>query len=73
MKENVILKDVYAIAEGDHSQKSRWTKIGIGFVNSDTSINVVLDAIPVNGRLHIRDRHIRKSSNSEAAPLYGAK
>lgn len=60
MKESIQLKDVYTISEGTQHQesegKNRWTKVGIGFVNRDNSINVILDTIPCNGRLHIRDR-----------------
>lgn len=65
MKESIQLKDVYTISEGmqrpegqiaQSEGKNRWTKVGIGFVNRDNSINVILDAIPCNGRLHIRDR-----------------
>lgn len=57
MKEAITLRDVFAISEQQGEEnKSRWTKIGIGFVNRDSSINIVLDAIPLNGRLHIRDR-----------------
>ncbi len=62
MKENIVLKDVFAITEKDppsadgKGSKDRWTRIGIGFVNRDNSINVVLDAIPLNGRFQIRDR-----------------
>lgn len=59
MKESITLKDVFTIAEraqGVPEAKDRWTKIGVGFVNRDNSINVVLDAIPLNGRLQIRDR-----------------
>ena len=64
MKESISMKDVYTINEGSPSPsseaKSRWTKVGIGFLNRDNSINVILDAIPVNGRLHIRDRQPKK-------------
>jgi hypothetical protein len=62
MKESITLKDVYAISERENPSaegpdgKGRWTRIGIGFVNRDNSINVVLDAIPLNGRFQIRDR-----------------
>ena len=56
MEESIHLKDVYSITEREGEDKDRWTRIGIGFVNRDNSINVVLDAIPVNGRIHIRDR-----------------
>lgn len=71
MKESISLKDVYTINEGPGSPeseaKSRWTKVGIGFVNRDDSINVVLDAIPVNGRLHIRDRQTRREPVAQRA------
>lgn len=59
MKESITLKDVFSIAEKESSSgetRHRWTPIGIGFVNRDNSINVILDAIPLNGRLQIRDR-----------------
>lgn len=59
MKESITLKDVFTIAERKSPSgetKDRWTMVGIGFVNRDNSINVVLDAIPLNGRLQIRDR-----------------
>ncbi len=61
MKESITLKDVFTIVDQSQSArggegKDRWTKIGIGFVNRDDSINVVLDALPLNGRLQIRDR-----------------
>jgi hypothetical protein len=50
------MKDVYTIRPGrDGDQKGRWVRIGIGFVNGDQSINVKLDATPINGELHIRD------------------
>lgn len=31
--------------------KSAWTKVGSGFTNKDGSISVLLDAIPINGRI----------------------
>lgn len=61
--ESINLKDVYAISEQGEGQKNRWTKVGIGFVNRDNSINVVLDAFPVNGRFQIRDRAKEKKEN----------
>jgi hypothetical protein len=35
-------------------RKNLWIHIGIAFVNRDGSINVRLNALPVNGTLHIR-------------------
>ncbi len=70
MKEAITLKDVYAISERENSGsgqqnggKDRWTRIGIGFVNRDNSINVILDAMPLNGRFHIRDRQNKTKTN----------
>jgi hypothetical protein len=34
--------------------KSYWLRVGNAFENRDGSLNVYLDAIPVNGRLQIR-------------------
>lgn len=56
------VKEVFSITDrgGD---KPVWTKIGIGFVNRDQSINVILDNLPINGKLQIRDlrtKHERK-------------
>lgn len=52
----VKIKDVYLITERSDEQKSLWSKIGIAFVNKDDSLNVILDAIPVSGKLHIREQ-----------------
>lgn len=35
--------------------KSYWLRVGTAFENRDGSLNVYLDAIPVNGRLQIRE------------------
>ena len=51
-----IHRIAYAVSEpgskADEAQtKSRWTRVGVTFLNRDESETVVLDAIPVNGRL----------------------
>ena len=46
---------VYTIVEKEGQQKSFWVRVGTAFVNRDGSINAYLDALPVNGRLHIRE------------------
>lgn len=48
-------KDVFHIKDLGDGKKSLWTKIGSAFVNKDGSINAILEALPVDGRLHIRD------------------
>ena len=66
MKETITLKDVYTISErAGAEEKSRWTRVGIGFVNRDNSINIVLDAIPTNGRLQVRDRQNKKEREAQ--------
>jgi hypothetical protein len=39
----------------EKTKKTHWTKLGIGFTNNDNSINLFLDALPVNGRMQLRD------------------
>jgi hypothetical protein len=35
--------------------KKYWNRVGVAFVNSDGSINVKLESLPVAGELQIRD------------------
>jgi hypothetical protein len=54
MSKKAHRKAVYSIRDGN-DDKSYWNRVGVAFVNSDGSLNVVLDSIPINGRLHIRE------------------
>lgn len=47
------MKIVYVITE--RGGRSFWNRCGVAFVNSDGSLNVKLEAIPINGEVHIRD------------------
>lgn len=47
------LKVVYSIST--RGGKDYWTRVGSAFVNSDGSLNVQLECVPIDGRLHIRD------------------
>jgi hypothetical protein len=47
------MKTVLTVVE--RGGKSFWTRVGVGFVNQDGSLNLRLDAIPVNGTLQVRD------------------
>jgi hypothetical protein len=51
--ESSKMKIVYVITQ--RSGKSYWNRIGVAFVNSDGSINVRLEALPVSGEMQIRD------------------
>lgn len=57
MAEGVKPMFVYTIVEKTGMEKPAWVKIGIAFTNKDHSINVRLDALPLNGKLHIRERN----------------
>lgn len=47
----------YVIVESKtDDQKAFWNQIGVAFVNRDGSINVKLDAVPVDGKLQLRER-----------------
>jgi len=55
--EKKIAKDVFTITENnDDSKKDRWTNVGVAFENKDGSLNVILNALPVSGKLQIRER-----------------
>lgn len=47
------MKVVYVITK--RNERSFWTRIGVAFVNRDGSLNVKLEAFPVDGACHIRD------------------
>ena len=47
------MKVVYVISE--RNGRKFWNRIGVAFTNSDGSINVKLEAVPVTGELQVRD------------------
>ncbi len=53
------MKSVWTIVERAQGNggptKSYWTRVGVGFVNRDGSINLHLDAVPINGKLQVRE------------------
>ena len=55
------MKDVYTIIEKDELEKAFWLRVGAAFENRDGSLNIFLDALPVNGKLHVRDRKAKES------------
>lgn len=60
---NSKMKLVYVITQ--RSGKSFWSRIGVAFVNTDGSINVKLDAMPVSGEMQIRDRVARDDNQHD--------
>lgn len=47
---------VYTIVERERDGKKFWVRIGSAFRNRDGSMNAYLDAVPVNGTMHIREQ-----------------
>ena len=45
---------VFSIREG-RSGGSIWVRAGSAFVNKDGSLNIHLDVLPLDGKLHVRD------------------
>ena len=46
----------YTVREGKEGGKGYWMETGAAWTNRDGSLSVTLDALPVNGRLLIRER-----------------
>lgn len=48
---------VYTIVESSSEEgRDFWQRIGSAFFNRDGSMNIVLNALPVNGKLHVREQ-----------------
>lgn len=54
-------RQVFAIAQ--RNGKSYWIRIGAAFINQDGSETVLLDALPVTGRMQIRSATENGKSN----------
>lgn len=60
-------KAVYTVVERDN--KSFWVKVGVAFTNRDGSLNLKLDAVPVNGTLQVREPDPRDERRDETRKL----
>ena len=48
------MKTVFTIIDRGQG-RSIWVRIGVGFTNRDGSLNLKLDALPINGSLQVRE------------------
>jgi hypothetical protein len=64
------MKDVFAIYDGksEGRDRSRWVRVGVAFENRDGSLNVLLDALPLTGRLQIRSRPTEPDPGGNGTP-----
>jgi len=54
---------VYTIIDRPGLDKAFWVRLGRAFVNRDGSFNLMLDALPTNGKLHLRQEVPRERQN----------
>ena len=64
MLEDNKVKIAYTVVEREKDGRQFWVRVGAAFVNRDGSLNVRLDAMPVNGKLQIRDYQPRDSGDA---------
>ncbi len=59
--------NVFTVIEREGQDKNFWQQLGAAFVNQDNSLNVRLNALPLDGRLHIREQSGNKGTWSTEA------
>jgi len=59
---------VFSIREGKGG--SIWVRAGSAFVNKDGSLNVLLDVLPLDGKLHVREAAERKDVAAASSGRY---
>lgn len=62
---HATLKIVYVVSQ--RKDRRYYCRVGAAFVNSDGSLHVKLDAIPVSGELEIRD-YAPRADRTRALP-----
>ncbi|HEU4408294.1 MAG TPA: hypothetical protein VFS43_23730 [Polyangiaceae bacterium] len=65
--EGTKMKILWMITE--RGERTFWTRIGVGYVNRDGSVNLTLDALPLGtNRLQLRDYTVRDAEAGETPP-----
>ncbi len=59
------MKDVFTIIEKEGWDKSLWRRVGMAFDNRDGSWTILLDALPLNGKLQVRERKAKEGNLGE--------
>jgi hypothetical protein len=49
---------------------SFWVRAGSAFVNKDGSLNVFLDVLPIDGKLHVREAGEKKETPAEQPGVF---
>jgi hypothetical protein len=61
------MKVVWQVNE--RGARSHWKRIGVGLVNRDGSLALLLDAAPAGGRLQVRDYEARDADGMEVPDM----
>lgn len=56
-------KEVWTVCPRGEGKKDFWLRVGTAFENRDGSWSLVLDALPVNGKLIVRDERPRDEAS----------
>lgn len=64
-----VTKEVWAIVEKENLEKAIWVRIGVAWENRDGSIKVVLNVLPIQGEMLIRDPKPFEERRRPAGPL----
>ena len=68
MDQNKGMYDVYHIREYEDEnkeKKKRWMEAGVAFRNRDDSINIILNLLPLDGKLQLRARNGNNQNNKK--------
>ena len=60
---------MYSIQESLKGGSSQWVKAGSAYLNRDGSLNVYLDVLPLDGKLHIRAPRAEDLTKPDAPAL----
>jgi hypothetical protein len=52
--QKLAIFSIREIKDGKGKKGTLWVRAGRAFVNGDGSLNLVLDVLPLDGRLHVR-------------------
>jgi hypothetical protein len=52
---------VFQVRDRGEDRKAVWTELGIGFENKDGSINLMLNAVPLTGKLQVRTYEVKEA------------
>ena len=47
--------EIFHIRSRGDDKKAEWTKVGVAFKNKDDSLNLIVNLLPVDGKLQVRE------------------